>query len=193
MRTISHAAIPHYVWSRQVCLTLSTSFVKTHHPMQVPRCIRQLFSPKPPVSESRHKMAALADTSSTTLRALSNIISSGIQTLESAYSNKGISFPTLSDTFEPGPLDTDPAVNETTRTIVAAAYQIIATVRAPPESIQEYATGAYSTAALNLVVDLNIPNILQEAGARVRGCCSYESLRNLITTGSTRKRYLPED
>jgi hypothetical protein len=113
-------------------------------------------------------MSSSADTLSTPLRALANIISTNVQTLESAYTRNGATFPDLKDPFAPSALDADPALNETARTIVAAAYQIIAAVRPPHESIQEYATGCYSSMALNLVVDLNIPNILKEAGGQVR-------------------------
>ena len=112
-------------------------------------------------------MTPPSDNLSTPLRALANIILTSVQSLESAYANKGNAFPDLTQTFASGPLDTDPAVDETVRTIVAAAYQIIATVRAPPETIQEYSTGAYSAAALSIVVDLNITNILQDAGEQV--------------------------
>lgn len=126
--------------------------------------VRNLFTSKPRPSDS----ADMPSSADSTLRTLAGIVSSGVESLEASYAEKGISFPTLADPFAPTPLDADLAVGMTARTIVAAAYQIIATVRAPPESIQEYATGSYSTAALGLVVDLNIANTLQEAGPQVR-------------------------
>ncbi|KAF5387187.1 hypothetical protein D9615_001587 [Tricholomella constricta] len=101
---------------------------------------------------------------STPLSALSNIISSHVQTLEAAYAKAGAEFPSLDDPFHPTPLDFDPALHQTKALIVAAAAQILATVRSPIEMLQEYSPGMYWTATLGFVVDTNIPDILNEGG-----------------------------
>ncbi|KAF8825444.1 hypothetical protein HHX47_DHR7000319 [Lentinula edodes] len=102
------------------------------------------------------------------LTELATILYSGIETLLSEYNHQGVAFPLLSQPFTPSLLDTNSVVNESTCLIIAAAHQIIATVRAPAESIQEHATGAYTATALNLCVDLHVADILQGAGAQAR-------------------------
>ena len=106
--------------------------------------------------------------STSPLAALAEIISQGVQNLESAYSKKGHSFPSLNEPFKPGPLDDDADVGNTTRLIVAAAYQIIATVRPPLETIMLQAPAMYMTATLGVVDDANIADVLKEAGPQVR-------------------------
>ncbi|KAI0068103.1 S-adenosyl-L-methionine-dependent methyltransferase [Artomyces pyxidatus] len=100
------------------------------------------------------------------LTALAGLISSGVQTLESAYAKEGLSFPSLDQPFSPGPLDKDPDVAATTRLIVAAAHQIIATVRAPMDTIQDYAPAMYMSATLGLAVDVNVADVLKDAGTQ---------------------------
>ena len=106
--------------------------------------------------------------STSPLTALAEIISQGVQNLESAYSKKGLSFPSLNEPFKPGPLDDDADVGNTTRLIVAAAYQIIATVRPPLETIMLQAPAMYLTATLGVVDDANVADVLKEAGPQVR-------------------------
>ncbi|KAF9025659.1 S-adenosyl-L-methionine-dependent methyltransferase [Hymenopellis radicata] len=64
----------------------------------------------------------------------------------------------------PGPMDADMAVDMTKRIIVAAAAQLIATVRSPPETLQLDCTGTYTTAVLGVIEDANVADILMEAG-----------------------------
>jgi hypothetical protein len=77
-------------------------------------------------------------------------------------------FPSLDDPFEVGPLDNDPELAATTRLIVAAAYQIIATVRSPLEAIQDYAPAMYLTASLGIAEEADIADVLKEVGPYVR-------------------------
>ncbi|KAI9451307.1 S-adenosyl-L-methionine-dependent methyltransferase [Lactarius psammicola] len=72
--------------------------------------------------------------------------------------------PSLDEPFKPGPLDDDPDVGNTTRLIVAAAFQIIATVRPPMETVMDYAPAMYLSASLGVVDDANIADALKEAG-----------------------------
>ncbi|KAH8981148.1 S-adenosyl-L-methionine-dependent methyltransferase [Lactarius akahatsu] len=104
--------------------------------------------------------------STSPLVALARIISQGVQTLESAYSKKNLSFPSLDEPFKPSPLDDDPDVGNTTRLVIAAAFQIIATVRPPQETILDYAPAMYLSATLGVVDEANIADALKEAGPK---------------------------
>ncbi|KAI0063775.1 S-adenosyl-L-methionine-dependent methyltransferase [Artomyces pyxidatus] len=100
----------------------------------------------------------------TPLKALANLISSSVQTLESAYSKKGVAFPSLDDPFQPGSLNNEPDVETATNLIIAAAHQIIATVRQPVDTVYDYAPAMYMSAALGLAVDINVPDVLKDVG-----------------------------
>ncbi|KAI0043617.1 S-adenosyl-L-methionine-dependent methyltransferase [Auriscalpium vulgare] len=99
------------------------------------------------------------------LLALAAIISAGARTLEDAYAQQGHTFPSLNESFRPGPLDGDMALADTTRLIVAAAHQIIATVRAPLDTFQDYAPAMYLTSSLGFVDQTDIADVLKEAPA----------------------------
>ncbi|KAG6861524.1 hypothetical protein C0995_015257 [Termitomyces sp. Mi166 len=99
----------------------------------------------------------------TPLSALANLISTNVAALEAAYAEKGAKFPSLDDPFRPT-MHFDPGLAPTKALIVAAAAQIIATVRSPIEMLQEYSPGMYFTATLGFIVDTNIPDILNEGG-----------------------------
>ncbi|KAI0064216.1 S-adenosyl-L-methionine-dependent methyltransferase [Artomyces pyxidatus] len=99
------------------------------------------------------------------LASLTSIISSGVQTLEYAYSDHGVPFPSLDEPYCPGPLDNDAAVTATTHLIVAAAYQLIATVRLPIATIHDYAPSMYMSSALGLVTDVEVPDVLKDEPA----------------------------
>jgi hypothetical protein len=90
---------------------------------------------------------------STQLAALSNILSSGIATIESKYSQHGISFPSIDEPFRPGPLDNDAALAETIDHVIAAAAHLIALVKPAPRSVAE--------SALSVSIDM------------CNGCCSF--------------------
>ncbi|KAG5336711.1 Sterigmatocystin 8-O-methyltransferase [Termitomyces sp. J132] len=98
----------------------------------------------------------------TSLSALANIIVTNVAALEAAYAEKGATFPSLDDPFRPTPMDFDTSLAPTKALIVAAAAQILACVRSPIETLQEYSPGMYLTATLGFVVDTNIPDILNE-------------------------------
>jgi hypothetical protein len=106
--------------------------------------------------------------STSPLAAVAGIISQGVQALESAYLKKDLSFPSLDEPFKPGPLDDDLDVGNTTRLVVAAAYQIIATVRPPMETILLYAPAMHLSASLGVVDEANVADVLKEAGPQVR-------------------------
>ncbi|PSS37291.1 hypothetical protein PHLCEN_2v860 [Hermanssonia centrifuga] len=106
----------------------------------------------------------------TPLSALAAIVVSSIQTIESAYSNQGMSFPSLDDSsFRPdlGSLQYDPLLVHTTNILVAAAMQIIATVRPPMETIHDMSSTMFTSAALGLAVETDIPTIISTSGTPV--------------------------
>ncbi|KAJ7026144.1 S-adenosyl-L-methionine-dependent methyltransferase [Mycena alexandri] len=98
------------------------------------------------------------------LAALAQLITAGVQTIEAAYAKQGIPYPSLDAPFQPTPLDFDPALFQTAHLIVAAASQLIATVRSPMETIQAYAASMHVTSTLGFVVDADIPDVLKDAG-----------------------------
>ncbi|THG96712.1 hypothetical protein EW026_g5168 [Hermanssonia centrifuga] len=100
------------------------------------------------------------------LTALANLVSSSIQTLEAAYAKEGLVFPSLDEPFAPSPLDNDQVLAQTTRVLVAAAAQIIATVRPPMDTIQDYAPAMYMSATLGTAVDINLADILKNSGSQ---------------------------
>ncbi len=76
-------------------------------------------------------------------------------------------FPSLDEPFAPSPLDNDQVLAQTTRVLVAAAAQIIATVRPPMDTIQDYAPAMYMSATLGTAVDINLADILKNSGSQV--------------------------
>ena len=72
------------------------------------------------------------------LSALLSILTKSINTLESTYSEANLQYPSLDAPFAPTPLDGNPELIQATRHAVAAAAQIIATIRVPIETVQEY-------------------------------------------------------
>jgi hypothetical protein len=74
---------------------------------------------------------------STPLSALSNILSSGIATIESIYAQHGATFPSMDEPFQPGALDEDPELMKTISHVIAAASQLVALVKPPPRAAME--------------------------------------------------------
>jgi hypothetical protein len=73
------------------------------------------------------------------LSALSNILSSGIATIESTYAEHGATFPALDEPFKPGPLENDTKLMETIDHVIAAASQLIALIKPAQRTIVESA------------------------------------------------------
>lgn len=117
------------------------------------------------------------------LIALADIISSGVRTLDAAYAKEGVPFPSLDEPFRPGApsLEGDLALQQTTRLIIAAASQIIASVRHPMETVMDLAPAAYSSASLATVVEAHVPDVLQAGGNQVLGCIVDIAHRMLLT------------
>ena len=112
------------------------------------------------------------------LTALANIISTEVDVITKAYSQKDLQFPSLNDPLQPSPLDVDPSLAKHKALIAAAAAQILAMVRPPFETFLELSSGMYGTGTAAFVVDTNIPDILKEAGAAV---CLWHSSPSDLT------------
>jgi hypothetical protein len=69
----------------------------------------------------------------TPLSALSSIISSGVTEIESLYAARGAAHPALDEPFRPDPMDG--IAREAVNLVIAAASQLIATIRPAPISI----------------------------------------------------------
>ncbi|KAJ3927862.1 MAG: S-adenosyl-L-methionine-dependent methyltransferase [Lentinula lateritia] len=100
------------------------------------------------------------------LKSLVDIISTQTAVLQSAYSKNNTKAPSLDTTFQPNLSEFDPSVIAARHLIVAAATQLIATVQSPVEFLQSHAGRIYDTVTLGFVIDVNIPEILKEAGTQ---------------------------
>lgn len=102
------------------------------------------------------------------LKSLVEIISTQTNILQAAYAEMGEEVPTVNASFRPqDPLEFDPNITKARNLIVAAAKQLIATVQSPMEFLPGKATGMYDTVTLTFVVDVNIPEIMEDAGSNV--------------------------
>lgn len=84
------------------------------------------------------------------LRALSNLIVSGVDVIETAYANHQATFPSLDDPFRPPPFD-DRELVESANLVIAAAAQLIACLRPPVDTIL-FTAQSVSNSALNTSV-----------------------------------------
>ena len=64
------------------------------------------------------------------LSALSEIISTGLKTIEETYAKHGVPYPSLDEPFRPDTVQ-DPAVMASAAAVIAAASQVIATIQMP--------------------------------------------------------------
>jgi hypothetical protein len=74
------------------------------------------------------------------LSTLSELISSGISSIEATYAKNGAKPPSLDEPFRgPGPLDVE--VIQSAAVVIAAAGQLIATLRLPPLTVLDACAG----------------------------------------------------
>lgn len=83
------------------------------------------------------------------ISALSAIISSAVANIDAAYAAQGVTFPSLDEPFRPSPMDGK--VQDATNLIIAAAAQLIATVRPPPLTLLD-AAGAVGIFVGNVLI-----------------------------------------
>jgi len=101
---------------------------------------------------------------SSQLSALSNILSSGIATIESVYAKNGATFPSLDEPFKPPPFAEDALLSQIIDHVISAAAQLIMTVKPPQRTLVESSLSFHLPASLQLAEEANIPEILREAG-----------------------------
>ncbi|KAL0960206.1 hypothetical protein HGRIS_011839 [Hohenbuehelia grisea] len=125
---------------------------------------------------------------SSPLQLLSDIISTNIHALESAYAKAGLAPPNLNDPYSPSPLASDVVVAHAAKLIIAAASQLIATVQSPLEVIQEFSAGMHQTAAIGFAEEFNLADVLLEGG---QGGLHIDQIGALAgTNGATAGRIL---
>ncbi|GAW03863.1 S-adenosyl-L-methionine-dependent methyltransferase [Lentinula edodes] len=103
------------------------------------------------------------------LKALVEIISTETDALLSAYATHEVKFPSIDETSTTSSkkntdFDVDPTIVRMRQLIVAAAAQLIATVQPPGEFLQDAAPAMFKSATLGFVIDVDVPEILMEAG-----------------------------
>lgn len=105
--------------------------------------------------------------------ALAELLVAQTKALEAAYAKAGEKVPTLDTLSQSSAVDADPSVDNIRDIIVAAAHQIIQTVRPTHETLQLEVMGVLSTNALGIAEEYNFPDALAEAGPQV---CSPHGL-----------------
>ncbi|KAJ7982955.1 S-adenosyl-L-methionine-dependent methyltransferase, partial [Mycena polygramma] len=105
-----------------------------------------------------------------TLKALSKIIVNAVDTMELAYADAEVDFPSLEDPFEaagPGEaMRQDSLVSGAVQNLMAAAAQIVATVANPVTAILNASQAFHVSSCLRVASELNVVEILREAGPR---------------------------
>ncbi|KAJ7436102.1 O-methyltransferase [Mycena galericulata] len=107
-------------------------------------------------------------TSISTLRLLANLISQAVDTIEGVYATENATPPPLDKPWDPKDpaeaLGQDPAVMDAKTQLVAAAAQLLATARDPISTLLSISDGVPLLACLRTVSELNVVEILREAG-----------------------------
>lgn len=100
------------------------------------------------------------------LKALGSIIQNAINSIEAKVASKGIDFPSLSTptTPESEAASKLPEVEQASALIVAAAYQLIQSVRSPALTLVAIATQYMTSAALGVATAANVAEVLRDAG-----------------------------
>ncbi|KAF8992825.1 hypothetical protein BDQ17DRAFT_1432113 [Cyathus striatus] len=83
-----------------------------------------------------------------TIQTLVSIISNNTKVIEDTYASNNLPVPSLDGLSPPSALDGDPKLIEAKQLVVAAAAQLIGTIRSPAETVMNYAGGMFTTAAL---------------------------------------------
>ncbi|KAK7446999.1 hypothetical protein VKT23_014212 [Stygiomarasmius scandens] len=99
-----------------------------------------------------------------TLFKLAKIVSSGIEDIERVYSERELDYPSLDEPFLPSTFDDNSSLALQRQLVIAAAAQIIATLTAPIDVLKQSAMSFYTAAALGFVVDIQLADVLKDAG-----------------------------
>ena len=129
------------------------------------------------------------------LTALARIILAEAEAIEAHYAATGMSAPSVHDVFWAGPLKGNPQCQESSRVLVAAASQLIATVANPQDLLLREITSVYSTVILDFVTRHRIADILVQCGqegldtealARIAGLADSTKLARVMRYLATR-------
>ncbi|KAF7340525.1 hypothetical protein MSAN_02124000 [Mycena sanguinolenta] len=103
-----------------------------------------------------------------TLRLLANLISQAVDTIEGVYASADAAPPQLDKPWDPKDpseaLGQDPTITEAKTTLVAAAAQLLVTIRDPISTLLSISDGVPLLACLRTISELNVVEILREAG-----------------------------
>lgn len=108
----------------------------------------------------------------TPLSAISNILTSGIANIESAYVQRGVPFPSLDEPFQPSEFD-DGDLMETTNLVLAAAAQLIAMLKPPHQTLGEGGMAVSNPIPLILDAYWFLSLALYDRKFRRSYCCKY--------------------
>ncbi|KAA1470992.1 S-adenosyl-L-methionine-dependent methyltransferase [Dentipellis sp. KUC8613] len=102
------------------------------------------------------------------LRSLLSIIQDSVQRIEDGFEQRGVAFPSLDVPVTPADASVqvlqDPQVQEASLLLTAAASQLIAAVQPPQATAFNAGTSYYLSASLRTAIELNVVEILREAG-----------------------------
>nr|GAT44743.1 predicted protein [Mycena chlorophos] len=103
-----------------------------------------------------------------TLRALLNVMSDAVDTIEGVYTSANLPIPSLNEPYNPSDpseaLRADPIVAAASTNLIAAAAQITATVRNPVHTAVLTTCYFHIASAVRVASELNVVEILREAG-----------------------------
>ncbi|CAA7268218.1 unnamed protein product [Cyclocybe aegerita] len=98
------------------------------------------------------------------LTALSSLISNGITEIAKKYAERGQSYPILADPAAGDGIMDDADITKATNTVLAAAAQLIETLRKPADVLMDTVYAMHTTSALRVAVETGIAELLREAG-----------------------------
>ncbi|KAJ3514444.1 hypothetical protein NLJ89_g2376 [Agrocybe chaxingu] len=98
------------------------------------------------------------------LTALSSLISNGVTEIVKKYAECGQSYPILADPAAGDGITDDAGITTATNTVLAAAAQLIETLRKPADVLMDTVYAMHTTSALRVAVETGIAELLREAG-----------------------------
>ncbi|KAF8992816.1 S-adenosyl-L-methionine-dependent methyltransferase [Cyathus striatus] len=114
------------------------------------------------------------------LHSLSSIIAHNVNIIENQHASNNVRSLSLDESTISSSLEREPKYLEAKQLVVAAAAQLIATVRSPVETIMNYAGDVFMTTMLGFAVETNIPDILNvngDEGLHVTQISAYNGIQ----------------
>lgn len=104
-----------------------------------------------------------------TLRQLHDLIGTSLSTIEKAYSNASVAYPSLDDVYDPTSQEEKllfhPEVANASSLLVSAAEQIIASIKPPQITLSDNLMAYQLPAAIAYAERLNVVEALNKAGS----------------------------